>query len=209
MKLNIHNLCKSFGPLQVLNHVSFELESGQICCLMSPSGSGKTTLLRILMGLEHADSGQIFYDRTTDSNAKSSHSHETKKVRISAVFQEDRLCELFTPVENVMMVTGKSMTADQVRKELSRLLPEESLSRPVSTLSGGMKRRTAICRALLADYDPLLMDEPFTGLDDETRGKVIAYILEKTSDKLVLLTTHQEQDISALGARLLKLPEGH
>lgn len=209
MKLNIHNLCKSFGPLQVLNHVSFELESGQIYCLMSPSGSGKTTLLRILMGLEHADSGQIFYDRTTDSNAKSSHSRETKKVRISAVFQEDRLCELFTPVENVMMVTGKSMTADQVRKELSRLLPEESLSRPVSTLSGGMKRRTAICRALLADYDLLLMDEPFTGLDDETRGKVIAYILEKTSDKLVLLTTHQEQDISALGARLLKLPEGH
>ena len=192
MQLNVRDLSKSYGPLSVLRQVSMELESGQIYCLMGPSGSGKTTFLRILMGLEAADSGDI---------------SGPEKARISAVFQEDRLCEPFTPVENIMMVTGKSLTKAEVYRELSRLLPEESLSRPVSTLSGGMKRRTAICRALLADYDILLMDEPFTGLDDETRQTVIHYILEKTSGKLVILSTHQEQDVKALGARLLNLPE--
>ena len=196
MRLSICNLNKSFSQLQVLKSVSMELESGQIYCLMGPSGSGKTTFFRILMGLETADSGDIKIS-----------SYETKDARISAVFQEDRLCEQFTPIENVMMVTGKSMTRNQVQAELAKLLPEESLNRPVSTLSGGMKRRTAITRALLADYDMILMDEPFTGLDEDTRQKTIRYILEKTAGKLVILSTHQEQDIEALGARLIYLPE--
>lgn len=195
MKLSIRDLHKSFGQLQVLKSVSFELESGQIYCLMGASGSGKTTFLRILMGLENADSGDIVV------------TPDIKNTRISAVFQEDRLCEQFTPIENVMMVTGKALTRKQVQTELAKLLPEESLNRPVSSLSGGMKRRAAICRALLAEYDLLLMDEPFTGLDDDTRQKVIRYILEKTSGKLVILSTHQEQDIKALGARLINLPE--
>ncbi len=225
MKLSIRNLSKSFGPLSVLNHVSMDLESGNIYCLMGASGSGKTTFLRILMGLEMADSGSFEFfspaTNTVDSHITSAspaavdadtEGHiwvpmDKKNTRISAVFQEDRLCEQFTPIENIMMVTGKSMTKGQVREEVSRLLPEESLSRPVTTLSGGMKRRTAICRAILADYDLLLMDEPFTGLDDDTRQKVIQYILEKTRGKLVILSTHQEQDIGALGARLINLPE--
>ena len=125
--------------------------------------------------------------------------------RVSAVFQEDRLCEAFTPIENVMMVTGKLLSQAQVRSELARLLPEESLTRPVSTLSGGMKRRTAICRALLAPYDVLLMDEPFTGLDEDTRQTVISYILEKTAGRMVLISTHQEEDVALLGAELIRL----
>lgn len=201
MRVTIENLCKAFDRLPVLRHISMELVSGQIYCLMGPSGSGKTTFLRILMGLETPDAGSVRMMASDTSQPPD------QTIRISAVFQEDRLCEQFTPVENVMMVTGRQLTRAQVFEELSRLLPEESLNRPVSTLSGGMKRRTAICRALLADYDLLLMDEPFTGLDDETRQLVIDYILEKTPGKLVILSTHQEHDIEALGARLLKLPE--
>lgn len=196
MKLTLHNISKSFGDLTVLNNLSLALKSGQIYCLMGPSGVGKTTLLRILMGLEKADSGQVLFE-TDDA--------KLEDIRISAVFQEDRLCESFTPVENVMMVTGKRLTQVQVRQELCRLLPEESLNRPASTLSGGMKRRTAICRALLAPFDILLMDEPFTGLDDETRQLVIHYVQEKSAGKLVLLTTHQVQDVDALQATLLQL----
>ena len=191
MQLILHNISKSFGDLKVLSHFSLAMESGHIYSLMSPSGAGKTTLLKILMGLESFDSGSI---------------EKPDALRISAVFQEDRLCEDFTPVENVRMVVGKSLTEQQVQAQLCRLLPPESLKRPVSTLSGGMKRRTAICRALLAPSDLLLMDEPFTGLDDETRHNVILYILEKTAGKITLLTTHQQQDIHALNARLIHLP---
>lgn len=191
MQLSLHNISKSFGSLKVLSQFSLVMESDQIYGLMSPSGAGKTTLLRILMGLEAFDSGSI---------------EKPKQLRISAVFQEDRLCEAYTPVENIKMVVGKSLTEHQVQTELCRLLPKESLKRPVSTLSGGMKRRTAICRALLAPSDLLLMDEPFTGLDEDTKHNVILYILEKCAGKITLVTTHQEQDITALKANLIHLP---
>ncbi len=190
MKISVKNLSKSFGPLQVLDRVSLTLDDERPYCLMSPSGSGKTTLLRILMGLERPDAGEI---------------SGLASLRISAVFQEDRLCEAFTPVENVQMVTGKSCTLKQLRSELARVLPEESIDRPVGTLSGGMKRRTAIVRALLAPSDLLLFDEPFTGLDADTRAKVISYVKEKRNGRMLLVATHQEQDVEALGAQLLLL----
>lgn len=191
MKVILHNISKSFGSLKVLSDFSLVMGSGRIYGLMSPSGAGKTTLLRLLMGLETLDGGSI---------------EKPEHLRISAVFQEDRLCEAFTPVENVRMVTGKSLTEQQVRSELCRLLPAESLKRPVATLSGGMKRRTAICRAMLAPFDLLLMDEPFTGLDEDTKHTVILYIQEKCAGKITLLSTHQEQDLTALKAIPVHLP---
>lgn len=214
MKLIVRNLCKSFGDLEVLKDFNLEMESGRVYCLMGPSGSGKTSLLRVLMGLEKADSESIVWE-TSDSAGDSSpmqiHASGTSRgkaafvPRFSAVFQENRLCEMFTPVENVMMVTGRLFSHVQVRAELARLLPEESLSRPAATLSGGMKRRTAICRALLAPYDVLFMDEPFTGLDDDTRQTVISYILEKNAGRMALISTHREEDMALLGAKLVKL----
>lgn len=224
MKLTVRSLYKSFGNLQVLKDFNLEMESGRVCCLMGPSGSGKTTLLRILMGLEKADSGSIVWEdpgsvgaiktsqtptgnnsRTQNTAIEIDRGMAHTLPRFSAVFQEDRLCEAFTPIENVMMVTGRSIIQAQVRAELARLLPEESLSRYVATLSGGMKRRTAICRALLAPYDVLLMDEPFTGLDDDTRQTVISYILEKNAGRMALISTHQEEDVALLGAEQIRL----
>lgn len=190
MNLQIHNLTKSFGSLKVLTDVNFTLEEGRRYCLMGPSGSGKTTLMRILLGLERADSGSVT---------------GPKNIRFSAVFQEDRLCEAWPPLDNVLMTARRDVTRAMAKQELSSLLPEESITRPVFTLSGGMKRRTAICRALLAPYDIVLMDEPFTGLDDDTRKNVIAYIKMKTAGKILLLSTHQEEDIAALDAQLLRL----
>lgn len=194
MNITIRELTKSFQSLCVLNRISITLNSGQIYCLMGASGSGKTTLLRILLGLESADSGHITME-----------SGDGMPIRLAAVFQEDRLCEGFTPLENVLLVTDRTVTADQARSELCRLLPPESISRPVRTLSGGMKRRTAICRALLAPSDAIVMDEPFTGLDEQTKQHVIDYIKEKTAGKLLLITTHQEEDIALLGGSLVTL----
>lgn len=190
MNISIKNLSKSFDGRPVLTDFSMELEGGRIYCMMSASGSGKTTLLRILLGLDQADRGQI---------------HGLDNISMAAVFQEDRLCEGFTPLENVLLATGRSVTPSIARSELCKLLPEESVTRPVYTLSGGMKRRTAICRAMLADSEVIFMDEPFTGLDEKTKHHVIDYIKEKSSGKLVLITTHQEEDIALLGGTLLTL----
>lgn len=190
MKLQIHNLYKSFHQLDVLSNLNMELTGGHTYCLMGPSGSGKTTFFRILLGLEQADHGRV------DGLAGN---------RLVAVFQEDRLCETFSPLENVMLVTGKAYSVQQVKEELCRLLPEESITRPVSTLSGGMKRRTAICRALLAPSDGILMDEPFTSLDEQTKLVVIEYIKEKTAGKLLIVSTHQEEDLGLLNGTLITL----
>ena len=192
MKLKVNQLSKSFGTLNVFTQLNLSLHSGQVYCLMGSSGSGKTTFFRILLGLEEADSGSM---------------EGLKGKRASAVFQENRLCESFTPVDNItMVIPGRSSRSrKQAKEELLRLLPEEALSRPVSTLSGGMKRRVAIARALSIPCDMILMDEPFTGLDENTKRTVIQYIKEKTRGKLVIISTHQEEDVALLNGTLINL----
>ena len=124
---------------------------------------------------------------------------------ISAVFQEDRLCESFSPLENVMMCAGRSIKASLVRQEMEKLLPAKCLDRPVSTLSGGMKRRVAVYRALLTPSDVLVMDEPFTGMDEELKHSVIAYIREKQAGRILILSTHQEEDVKLIGGELVRI----
>lgn len=191
-QLIIKGLSKSYQSLRVLEALDMELHSGRIYCLMGPSGSGKTTLLRLILGLEQPDSGSIILKKSTDAG-------------LVAVFQENRLCESFSPVDNICMVTSSALSRAAVIRESNRLLPQESIRRPVRTLSGGMKRRVAILRALLAPSCGILMDEPFTGLDEDTKALVIDYIKEKSAGKLVLITTHQEEDVALLGGILLTL----
>lgn len=191
MTLTLDHLQKSYGPLSVLRDCSFTFEDGGIYCLMGPSGSGKTTLFRILMGLEKADAGAVRVDKLSP--------------KISAVFQEDRLCETFSPVENLRFILGKTVPEGEIRRELSSLLPEESISRPVFTLSGGMKRRTAVCRAMTAPSDLIIMDEPFTGLDSETKKQVVEYIKSRQRGRLLIMSTHQEEDVHLLGGELVRM----
>lgn len=192
MELNIRDLCLSFDGHSVLSDVNLSLYSGNVYCLMGPSGSGKTSFLKILLGLLKADSGFV---PVPDG------------IKMSAVFQEDRLCEEFTPVENLTMtVPGYSRELrKKAREVLINLLPEEALLRPVSNLSGGMKRRVAIGRALFVPSDVILMDEPFTGLDYETKEKVISYIRTCTRDKLVIISTHHSEDTALFDGTLIHL----
>ncbi len=206
-RLTIQHLTKAYGSVPVWNDVSLELSSGQSYCLMGPSGCGKTTFLRILLGLEQADGGSILVTYPGQS-ASITLAASPLCGAMSAVFQEDRLCEEFSPLHNVMLTADRHLNRRQVYGELCRLLPEESVLRPVSTLSGGMKRRVAILRAMLAPSSAILMDEPFTGLDEETKDRVIAYIKEKAAGRLLLVSTHQEEDISSLNASLLRLIQG-
>lgn len=196
MTLELQHISKSYDGLPVLKNLNLSFQQGQCYCLMSPSGSGKTTLLRILMGLEQADYGLILADGTPQ---------DMSSLPASAVFQEDRLCESFSPIENVAMCAGRSLKAPRIKWELARLLPEECLNRPVSTLSGGMKRRVAVARALLIPSHILLMDEPFTGMDDELKRNVISYIREKQDGRLLILSTHQEEDVELIGGELVRL----
>ncbi len=200
--LILRDVCKTYGELPVLKNVNLELALDGIYCLMAPSGSGKTTLLRLILGLEKADSGEILWDDVNDRQKKT---FERRPYHYSVVFQEDRLCEDFSPLDNLVLTCGKTFTREQLAQELCCLLPEESIRRPVCTLSGGMKRRVAILRAMLASSRAILMDEPFSGLDEDMRHIVIRYILEHRQNRLLLVATHQEEDVELLGARLIRL----
>lgn len=181
--MKIQHLCKSFDGKVVLDHVSLTLESGGTACLMAPSGRGKTTLLRCIAGLEAPDSGQI-----TDLPE-----------RIAYVFQEDRLCDGFSAVDNIRLVTGKALGEGEIRRHLEELGLAGSLDQPVRELSGGMRRRVVISRAVCFGADLLLLDEPFKGLDDEARQQTADYILRHRGAASILCVTHDREDAAALG----------
>ena len=187
----IEKLCKSYGDNHVLNSIGFEFEAGKISCLMGESGIGKTTLLKILMGLEKKDSG---YVSGIDENTK-----------ISAVFQEERLCDNLTSLGNILMVCDKNISRDVIKKHLSLVLPENAALKKVSLLSGGMRQRVAIVRALIVSSDIVLMDEPFKGLDEETKKAVIAYIIDNQHGRTVLVVTHNSEDAKMLSAPICVL----
>lgn len=190
MDIVVSRLYKSFGDKPVLRDFSAVFPGGTLTCLMGPSGCGKTTLLRILMGLEKADAGSV----------------AGLPRRISAVFQEDRLCEGFSAVSNIRLVTGRSIPAAVLESHLLTLGLGGSLSLPVRELSGGMRRRVALARAVLARWELLLLDEPFKGLDEDTRRAAAAYLLEHTAGRTVIMVTHDPAEVELTGGRLLRMP---
>ena len=192
MSIKITNLNKSFGDNHVLRDLNLELEDGGIYCLMGPSGMGKTTLLRILLGLEKKDSGAI---------------EGIDPARTTAMFQEDRLCPVLTPVENVALICRKKANRKDIRRSLEEILPKSCMDQPSSELSGGMKRRVALARALYESGKLVIFDEPFTGLDTKTRKEVIAYLLRQQKGRILLVATHGEDDAMYLGAKTVRLEE--
>ena len=194
LRIDIRGLEKSFGEERVLKGLDLSLSSGNFYCLMAPSGTGKTTLLRLLMGLEAPDRGTITIQLSPDG-----------PLRTAAVFQEDRLLEGYTALQNLRFATGNRYTAEELTGFILRLLPEEALNKPVREFSGGMRRRTAILRAILAPSDLVLMDEPFTGLDHETKLSAIRMIRGFCDGKLFIAATHAEEDPKLLGAKVIRL----
>lgn len=168
--ITVRNLTKGFGAAPVLQQLTEEYEPGKIYYLRQPSGSGKTTFLKILAGLVEPDQGLI-----------------ERPGSCSMVFQEDRLCMKYSGVKNVELVTGDREHAE---KALRKLLEEENLEKPCELLSGGMKRRVALVRAMEADSSYVLLDEPFAGMDSETRKRAEAYIAETQRGRTIIIATH-------------------
>ena len=186
--MEVKNLCKAYHGRPVLKNVSFAAEVG-ITALWAPSGAGKTTLLRLLLGLEKPDSGQLV---GTD-------------IRWSAVFQEDRLLEGLDAGGNLRFVLGAAYDTEAVEAMLEELSLADVGTKPVRDWSGGMKRRLALARALLAPSDAIALDEPFTGMDGDNRQRAIGAIRRAAETKPMLLVTHDRDDLAALDARIIHL----
>ena len=190
--IECRELAKSFDDQLVFSHLNMHIEEGERICLMAPSGSGKTTLLRILLGLESYDSGTLINPHTSS---------------MAVVFQEDRLCDALSAVDNVALVCKPGVSRRSLRAMLCEVLPNEVLDKQVAYLSGGQRRRVALVRAFACDAHLLVLDEPFSGLDSETRSEVAQFMLRHQNNATLLVSTHGEHDHVSLHARVMRLNE--
>ena len=190
MAISLSNITKTYGDKLVLDHFSAEIPEGRTTCILGPSGCGKTTLLHILLGILPFDEGEI-----TGLEGR----------RVSAIFQEDRLCENLSVLRNLLLVMKEAPAKEILQAELAAVGLEGEEHTPAGDLSGGMKRRVAILRALLVDPDVIILDEPFAALDEERKHAVIAYVREKTAGKTLILVTHDPEEAQLLGADILQM----
>lgn len=187
--IKFNHIRKSFADKPVLKDFTLEIKEGETVVFMGPSGVGKTTLLRIAAGLENPDSGEV-----TGIPEKK-----------AFVFQEDRLAEDYSVASNIKMASSARISAEVLEKHLEELGLAGEAKNKVRKLSGGMKRRVAIARAVVADADIIFLDEPFKGLDDELKTKVMDYVKIHTAGKTVLAVTHDLKEAEYMGGRKVSL----
>lgn len=175
----VRNLMKEYDGHLVLNHFNATFPKGKMTVIMAPSGKGKTTLLRILMGLESYDSGEII---------------GISGLKKSAVFQEDRLCENLNAISNIKLC-NPNLDKEVIKKALCTIGINAPQDQRVSEFSGGMKRRVAICRALLAEHDILFLDEPFKGLDEEQKQITMEFMKNHIFNTTTIYITHDSSEV--------------
>ncbi len=186
--IELKNVDFSYGETKVLDGFNLTVNDGECVCLSGPSGCGKTTVLKLVMGLLKPDSGEV-----------------TKVEKTAAVFQEDRLLSGFSLITNVLLpplADGRKSVATELLNEANL---GDSIYEKVRNLSGGMKRRAAIVRALCFEGDILILDEPFNGIDAENK-RIMAEMIKREyiqKGKPVLMVSHIPSDAELLNARVV------
>lgn len=175
--ITLQSVSKSFDGKVILHDINWTIQPGEQWQICGPSGIGKTTLLRLLMGLETPDTGSIT---------------GTAELHFAPVFQEDRLVEHWGATANVALVCADNSRGQEL---LTALLPKDALDQPVRTLSGGMRRRVALARALAADSDILVLDEPFAGLDEPTAQYAMQAITQYRAGRTLVLVSHGSETL--------------
>ncbi len=207
--ISAQNLQKSYAGNVVVNNLSLSIKKGECYGLLGPNGAGKTTTLRLLLGLIEPEAGKLsLLGHAIPQQAS------TARLRVGVVPQMDNLDPDFTVTEN-LLVYGRyfSMSDTEIEARLPMLLEFANLTSKrnakIPTLSGGMKRRLTLARALVNDPEIIFLDEPTTGLDPQARHLIWQRLRELTAQgKTLLLTTHFMDEAERLCHRLAILDQG-
>ena len=191
--LELKNVSLRLGDKQVLRDCDLRLADGGRIALMGPSGCGKTTLLRVALSLQKPDAGEVSCSWN----------------KIGVVFQEPRLLGWCTAEENVNLVlSDKAETLPEAALWLDRLELSEARGLYPAELSGGMRQRLSIARALALRPELLILDEPFKAMDEALVARVRQTVAQSLSDAALLLVTHSEEEARAFGCRILRYENG-
>ena len=187
--IKLENICKSYDEKTVLDNIMAEFPDDSITCIMGESGAGKTTLVRIIAGLENADRGTV-------SGAGV----------VSFDFQEDRLINDISAEDNIMLVLDKNDFGGHDKKTMRKIINENLAEvlkdyhsdKSTGTYSGGMKRRVCLVRAMMKKSDTVILDEPFSGMDEETKILAAEYIKKHRDGRICIVVTHEKSDSGLL-----------
>ena len=209
----INNLCKDFGKLHVLDHISTTISKGEVVVIVGPSGSGKSTFLRSLNLLERPTGGQILFEGRDITDPKSDINLHRQK--IGMVFQHFNLFPHKTILENMILAPIKVLKKSKEEAEskamelLKRVGLEEKANAYPAQLSGGQKQRIAIVRSLCMDPDVMLFDEPTSALDPEMVGEVLNVMRELAEEGMTMaIVTHEMGFAKEVGTRVMFIDEG-
>ena len=212
--IELKNIYKSFGSLEVLRNVSATINNGEVVSIVGPSGAGKTTLLQIAGSLDKADSGNILYDGIDISTLSEKKLAEFRNSKIGFVFQFHQLLPEFTAIENVaipaLIAGGKK--ADVMRKAselLSLVGMQERADHKPPELSGGEKQRVAVARAIINSPDVIFADEPSGSLDSKNKDELhkLFFDLRARFNQTFVIVSHDEH-LASMCDRILKMEDG-
>ncbi len=207
--LSIQHLSKQYGGKTLFRDLNLQLKAGGRYCLMGSSGCGKTTLIRIVMGLEQPDEGTVSYGERLSADHSFRHLFSRRRSHthsFSAVFQEDRLFSYMTGPENMRVSSPRGLLWES-EELMDALMMSDARQQCIDEMSGGMKRRIALARALAHPSGIVILDEPFNGLDEDSRHAAIRLIDSRLAGRMLVLITHQREDALQLGADILNWGE--
>ena len=212
--IEVKNLCKSFGDLQVLKGISETINDREVVCVIGPSGSGKSTFLRCLNLLEEPSGGEVFLDgkKINDSDVDIDEIRE----KLGMVFQGFNLFPHMTVLDNLTLapikVKGmeKAAAEEKARKLLETVGLADKAEKYPASLSGGQKQRVAIARALAMDPEIMLFDEPTSALDPEMVGEVLNVMKNLAENGMTMvIVTHEMGFAREVADRVLFIDEGN
>jgi phospholipid/cholesterol/gamma-HCH transport system ATP-binding protein len=214
--IRFDGVSKSFGGKHVLDDVSFDVQQGAVCCILGRSGTGKSVTLKLLMGLLKPDSGTIFLNELQIDALDSAHLVEARKA-MGFLFQYSALFDSMTIGENVAFPLRRHTSMSEkdiqikVRERLAQVGLEDELDQMPLELSGGMRKRAGLARALALDPSILLVDEPSSGLDPITTMEIDTLLLSlKSAEKTTMVVvTHNMSSARRIADILIVLNDGH
>ena len=213
--IKVNNISKSFVKSQVISNISATFEKGKTNLIIGQSGSGKTVLMKCLLGLYDVDNGEIFFDKKKYDKENISNMSNLRK-QIGMVFQGSALFDSMTVLDNIMfplrMFSSKteSEMISRAKEVIERVDLKDSDDKYPSEISGGMKKRVAIARAIVLNPKYLFCDEPNSGLDPKTAIIIDKLIQEITMEYNIttIINTHDMNSVMEIGDKIIFLVEG-